>query len=60
MGNPFFVGQELLDVLAVRPKEVLGILDADRHSSEFVCRKKKKEARKADEKEQISSAYAEL
>jgi hypothetical protein len=50
----------LIDVPAVRLKEVLVIGDVDCHSGEFVCIKRKKEAHKADEKWQISSAYAEL
>jgi hypothetical protein len=58
MGNLLLVCQELIDVPAVSMEQVLAILDADCHCGEFVCIKK--ETGKADEKQQISSAYAEL
>jgi hypothetical protein len=48
----------LIDVPAVRLKELLAILDTDPHGGQFVCIKK--ETGKTDEKEQISTAYAEL
>jgi hypothetical protein len=53
MSNPFFVCQELIDVPAVRPKEVLAILDTQCHGGQFVCIKREKEARKTNEIEQV-------
>jgi hypothetical protein len=53
MWNPFFVGQELIDVPAVSLKEVLAIPDTDCHGGQFVCIKREKETGKAHKIEQV-------
>ena len=53
MWNPFFVCQELIDVLAVSPKEVLAIPYSNNHGVEFIRIERKKKTNKADDIEQV-------
>ena len=53
MWNPFFVCQELIDVLAVSPKEVLAIPYSNNHGVEFIRIERKEETGKADEIAQV-------
>jgi hypothetical protein len=49
----FFVCQELVDVLAVRAKEVLAIPHSNHHGVEFIRIERKKETGKTDEIEKV-------
>jgi hypothetical protein len=51
--NPFFVCQELIDVLAVRAKEVLAIPYSNHHGIEFIRIERKKQTGKTDEIEKV-------
>ena len=49
MRNPFFICQELIDVLAVSPKQILAVLDSHHHGVEFIRMERKKGKGKAIE-----------
>ena len=51
--NLFFVCQELIDMFAVRPKEVLAIPYSNNHGIEFISTEAKEETGKADEIEKV-------
>jgi hypothetical protein len=52
MGNPFFVSQELIDVLAVSMEQILTVSDSNDHGVQFIRVERKKKTGKADENEQ--------
>jgi len=47
MWNPFFVGQELVDVFAVSMEQILTISDSYHHGIEFIRTEAKEETGKA-------------
>ena len=49
MRDPFFICQELIDVLAVSPKQILAVLDSHHHGVEFIRMERKKGKGKAIE-----------
>lgn len=53
MGDPFFVCQDLIDVLAVSFKQILALSDPNPHGIEFIHIERKKKTHKADEIEQV-------